>query len=149
MAGPRGSLASHGTAAALHGMPGFERHGTIEILIPRTSRNRDMTITIHRTSIPAEAVTVEDVPCTTVARTLHSLAGLGDAAACARAVRAVLRRGELSPDGMLDHRLCHVPVAASWRAPSRSKRGGCTLESSRRSRRPGSIASSAGTCRRS
>lgn len=106
---PRGTLASHTSAAALHRFPGYERRGRIELLIPRTARNRDLSVVVHSTALPANACTIDDVPCTDVARTLHGLAGLGHAKGCSRGVRAVLRRGLATPEQLLPSRLRNLP----------------------------------------
>lgn len=106
---PRGTVATHRTAAALHRFPGFERRGGIEVLVPRSARNREMTITVHSTTLPATAIEVDDVPCTTLGRTLHGLAASGDARGCARGVRHVLRRGDLGVDDLLEPRLAPLP----------------------------------------
>lgn len=112
MTAPRGTLASHATAAALHDLPGFKRSGSTHLLAPRSGRNRELPFVVHSTTVPATATTVDDIPCTGVPRTLHGLAALGDARGLARGVRAVLRRGSTSAEDVLDPRLQDLPGRA-------------------------------------
>jgi hypothetical protein len=69
------ALASHTTAAALHGIPGFGR-GTPEISIPRAGDRRRRDVIVH-TSTDLDrctSVLVRGVPTTDMARTLLDLA---------------------------------------------------------------------------
>lgn len=76
-AGP-GSAASHRTAAALWGLPGFDL-ARPEVLRPHAAdRHRPTLGRLHRTrSLPPHHVTtVDGIPVTTVPRTLFDLAGV-------------------------------------------------------------------------
>ena len=74
-----GAVASHRTAAWLHGFPGFAPPTVPEVL--RRGRNADhrsMVAVVHSTTwLPRDdLVEVDGIPCTSVARTLFSLAAL-------------------------------------------------------------------------
>ncbi|MCU1358251.1 MAG: hypothetical protein JWM89_3669 [Acidimicrobiales bacterium] len=74
-----GAVASHRTAAALHQLPGFTVGDVPEMLIGRTGvPTRRREVHLHTTTwLPADdLVVVDGIPCTTVARTLLSLAAL-------------------------------------------------------------------------
>jgi hypothetical protein len=109
LSAPTGTLASHATAAALHRFPGYERSGRIHLLAPRTGRNVELPHVLHSTVLPDPGTEVDSVPCTTPVRTLHLLAGAGDADGLARSVRAVLRRGWADAATLLDDRLAAAP----------------------------------------
>ena len=72
-------VASHRTAAALHGIGGFEVDGPIEILVRAGHRNARSTKAQIRTTnwLPSNDLTeVDAIPVTSVARTVFSLAAL-------------------------------------------------------------------------
>ncbi len=73
-AGP-GAVLSHRKAAALHGLLDCSR-AHVEVTVPGRTRRARPGIDIHRstTLTDADATTVDNVPCTTVARTLMDLA---------------------------------------------------------------------------
>jgi very-short-patch-repair endonuclease len=87
-AGPGAAAASHRSAAALLGLPGFRRHGRVEAVTRRPRRHRDATALVHRWRVlPDDHITVVDaIPCTRVARTLVDLAGVLHPGATERAV---------------------------------------------------------------
>jgi hypothetical protein len=70
-----GALLSHRAAGVLHGLikPGWSR---IEVTIPSRTGRRHEGIVIHRSTTLSErdAIVVDGIPCTTVARTLFDLA---------------------------------------------------------------------------
>jgi len=70
------AVASHRSAAALHGLPGF-RDGPIEITVQRhrTRRLRDATLRESRVLAERHRSVVDAIPTTTLARTLFDLAG--------------------------------------------------------------------------
>ncbi len=69
-----GGVASHRTAAALHGLDGF-RPGIIEISTDRWRRRRRETWRLHESKdlVAADHDIVDDVPCTSLVRTLVDL----------------------------------------------------------------------------
>jgi hypothetical protein len=76
-----GGVASHRSAARLHGLAGFSRCNVIELTVLHGARNSaSASGVVHRTtSLPAEDVlTMGNTPSTSVARTLLGLAGLVD-----------------------------------------------------------------------
>ncbi len=72
------AAASHRSAAALLGLPGFDRRGLIEVVTPRPRRHRDQSAVVHRWRVlPEDHITVVDgIACTRVPRTLVDLAGV-------------------------------------------------------------------------
>jgi Protein of unknown function (DUF559) len=70
-----GAVLSHRSAAALHGM---RRYGgaRIDVTIPTRTERKRPGIDVHRstTLTPADVTIVENIPCTSVARTLFDLA---------------------------------------------------------------------------
>jgi hypothetical protein len=72
--GPR-CVASHRTAAALHGFDGFEAGGVVEVLVPMEVRMRRRHVVVHHTrDLPDEdRTTVGVIPVTSIARTLIDL----------------------------------------------------------------------------
>lgn len=74
-----GGVATHRTAAALHGIEGFALDRPIEVLVPDRRRNPRSTLArLHTTTwLPDDdLVVVSTIPTTGVARTLFSLAAL-------------------------------------------------------------------------
>jgi REase_MTES_1575 len=69
-----GAVLSHRSAAALLGLRATDRAG-IDVTIPGRSTHKHAGIDIHRsiTLTPADATTVDGIPCTTIARTLLDL----------------------------------------------------------------------------
>lgn len=82
------AAASHRSAAALLGIPGFDRAGPIEVVTPRPRRHRQPNCRIHRWRIlPDDHLTiVEGMVTTRVSRTLIDLAGVVHPARTERAV---------------------------------------------------------------
>ncbi len=72
------AAASHRSAAALLGIPGFERRGLVEVVTPRPRRHLDPPAVVHRWRVlPQTHVTIVDgIACTRVPRTLVDLAGV-------------------------------------------------------------------------
>jgi len=103
-AGPD-AVASHRSAAALLGIPGFDL-GALDVTVPEDGPRRSGT-TIHESDrVPAHhRRTVDGIPCTSLARTLFDLCGMFGLRRMARAARAV--------DNALARRL--VTRAALWR----------------------------------
>ena len=110
LANPEGTVASHGTAAALHDLPGFGRQGRIEVTTPRPGRMSSVPHTVHSSVRPDPHVTtIEAVPCAGPVRTLVGLAtGVPDRV-LARAAREALRRGLVTVDDVRDEHLDHLP----------------------------------------
>ena len=93
-AGPS-AAASHRSAAALLGIPGFDRQGAPEVTTPRTRRCRAPDAVVHRwRPFPDHHVTViQGIPTTRVARTLVDLAGVVPPQRVERAVDNCLAGG--------------------------------------------------------
>ncbi len=89
------AAASHRSAAALLGVPGFERKGVVEAVTPRPRRHRDPYAIAHRWRVlPADHITVvEGIACTRVPRTLVDLAGVLHPGRTERAVDNALAMG--------------------------------------------------------
>jgi hypothetical protein len=95
LSAPAGSVASHRTAAALHGMPGFGRT-IVEVTAPdgphpamrigKTTRHFTNLLPSHHRK------TLHDIPTTTVARTLFDLCAVVDPGRAERAVDNCLSR---------------------------------------------------------
>lgn len=74
-----GGVASHRTAAALHGLHRFESSRSVDVLVRRVGgKALHPGVTIHTTTnLSTDDLTaVDGIPCTSVARTLLLLAGL-------------------------------------------------------------------------
>ena len=74
-----GGVASHRSAAWLHGLAGFEQPRVPEVLVGRSGLDRrHRPVVVHSTTwLPADdRMEVDGIPCTSVARTLLSVAGL-------------------------------------------------------------------------
>lgn len=93
--GPPGTVASHRTAAALHGVLGFRRAGTVEVTVPRHARSRVVPVRIHSTINLTVATTVDDIPTAPLSRTALDLAPSATDRELARVVRQALRRDAL------------------------------------------------------
>lgn len=89
------AAASHRSAAALLGMPGFARRGVTEVTTPRPRRHRDPDAVVHRWRVlPDDHLTIVDGLVTTrTARTLIDLAGVLHPARTERAVDNCLAAG--------------------------------------------------------
>ena len=100
-AGPS-AAASHRSAAALLGIPGFERSGHPEVTTPRTRRHRDPSTIVHRwRPFPQHHLTVVDgITTTRVARTLVDLAGVLHPGRTERAVDSCLGARMVSPESL-------------------------------------------------
>jgi hypothetical protein len=72
-----GAVASHGTAGALWGLPGFERDRGIELTTARPHHARLAGVRSHRTVafLGLEHAVQHRIPCTSVARTLVDMSG--------------------------------------------------------------------------
>lgn len=72
------AAASHRSAAALLGIPGFVRQGGIEVVTTRTLRDRTPGACVHSSRlVPSEHLTsIEGIPTTGAARTLVDLAAV-------------------------------------------------------------------------
>ncbi|MEA3076429.1 MAG: hypothetical protein QOF60_1337 [Actinomycetota bacterium] len=97
-AGPT-AAASHRSAAALLGIPGFERGGIVEVTTPRPRRHRTEGEVVHRwRPFPAHHLTVvEGIVTTRVARTLCDLAGILHPGKTERAIDNCLAMGIATP----------------------------------------------------
>lgn len=73
-----GAVASHRTAAWLHGLDGFGPPTRIEVLVPKGRRVANDLAIVHQTTNlgPDDIVTVDGIPSTSIARTILGLAAL-------------------------------------------------------------------------
>ena len=96
------AAASHRSAAALLGIPGFDRRGLIEVVTPRPRRHRDGNGLVHRWRVlPDHHLTViEGITTTRVPRTLCDLAGILHPARTERALDNCLSMGIVTPGTM-------------------------------------------------
>ena len=139
VSGPE-AVASHRSAAVLWGISGF-RPGRLEITVPPGRSNRNALARVHRSTV--KAVLRDGVPVTTVARTVHDLAGVvgGDVLEEAvddvlcrrlvtleelggqrsRALRAVCKawNGDALPAGVAEMRVVRELLAAGLPQPVR------------------------------
>lgn len=97
-------VASHHTAARLHGLPLVHDRGPEHVTVCRPGRRpqrRDLWFHAHR--LPTAHVTrVGDVPCTTVARTLVDLFLIADRLTATWATEYAVRSGMVSLDEVRD-----------------------------------------------
>lgn len=100
-AGPA-AAASHRSAAALLGIPGFERRGAVEVTTPRARQHRAPASIVHRwRAFPDHHLTVIDgIVTTRVARTLVDVAGVLHPERTARAVDNCLAAGTVTVDSL-------------------------------------------------
>ncbi len=76
LSGGDAAVLSHRAAGAHHGI--LRWRGVIEVTVPKARRSNDRVL-CHRSALPAdEVVVLEDIPVTTVARTLLDLAAVLD-----------------------------------------------------------------------
>lgn len=100
-----GAAVSHRSAAALHGLPGFDLE-PITVSIPRGRRRRPSVVIEQSCDLPIRHVRVLDgIPCTSVARTLFDLCGDPKRVRPGRVARAL--------DTALARRMVTLP--ALWR----------------------------------
>lgn len=94
-------LASHRSAAALHGIEGFKLD-RVELTVPRGKRPSMAGVTIHQSSQLRLAKPTErqGVPCTGRARTVVDLASVVNGKRLDRVIDAVLRDGLLRPSDL-------------------------------------------------
>ena len=109
-----GAVASHGTAAALWGLPGSERSG-IEVTTARPHHARLDGVQSHRTIafLALEHSIRDRIPCTSVARTLVDMSRRRTVAQLGAAADHAVRRGFLR---YADLKAC---IAGLPRAPGR------------------------------
>ena len=91
------AVASHRSAARLHGLDGLVDAAVVEVSVTREHRwrHRDGTVVHHVLALdPADLVEIDGVPCTGLARTLADLGSVcNDALAVRRALTDARRRG--------------------------------------------------------
>jgi hypothetical protein len=106
---------SHGAAARLHDLDGFDEHATVDVLgVKGANPHQVLGVAIHRTrgEIPAHVTDVEGIPTLTVAATLALLAPAVGIGRTARALDSALRQG-VTADELKD-------VATAWRKRGRA-----------------------------
>jgi very-short-patch-repair endonuclease len=81
------AVLSHRSAAHLHEIRATSR-AKIDVTVPGRSRPKVEGVDVHRsiTLTPADVTTVDGIPCTTVARTVHDLAAVVNPRATERAI---------------------------------------------------------------
>lgn len=90
------SAASHETALAVHGISDA-MPTRIHITVPQPFRGQQSGVIVHRAPMSEEDVEiVEDVPVTTIARTLSDIAESSDPTLVEQAVADAIRHGSLS-----------------------------------------------------
>lgn len=95
LAGGCGAVASHRSAARLHGLDGFTRCDAVEISVSRTHRWRHVETAIchHVTPFePSDLVSVDAIACTGLARTLADLGAVVERSEVRRALIDARRR---------------------------------------------------------
>ena len=94
------AVASHGTAAALHGFS--EEGGTVQVTVDARRRARE-GVRIHRSPLPADEVTcVEGIRVTTPARTIRDGAAGWSARELRRAIEEALIQRKLDHTALTD-----------------------------------------------
>ena len=88
---PEGSLASHRTAAHLHGLLDVGRPDVIEVTVPRAGRSRPTAFTLHSTTVTDVGTTTDGIPVVRWPRAVRELAGTTTERALARVVAQELR----------------------------------------------------------
>jgi hypothetical protein len=106
LAGPKGTVASHETAAALFGLA--DPPAAPQVTVPRWASGRFDLAEVHRSRLPLDrrdVCTAKSVPCTTPARTLvdcaalfeyEQLCELVDTALCRRLTRVTAVRATMA-----------------------------------------------------
>ena len=94
-------IASHRSAAALHGIDGY-RLGRAELTVPRGKRPSMADVRLHQSSQLnlAQSTERQGVPCTRLARTVLDLAAVVSRKRLDRTIDAVLRDGLLRPSDL-------------------------------------------------
>jgi REase_MTES_1575 len=112
----RGVVAiSHGAAARLHGLDGFDRHDTVDVLGAKGANpHQRLGVRVHRTrgDIGPHVTGIEGIPALTVAATLTLLAPAVGIGPTARALDGALRDGTTAEE-LKD-------VAEAWRRRGRT-----------------------------
>jgi hypothetical protein len=106
---------SHGAAARLHDLDGFDQHATVDVLgVKGANPHRVLGVTIHRTrgEIPPHVIDVDGIPALTVGATLALLAPAVGIGRTARALDSALRQG-VTADELKE-------VATAWRKRGRA-----------------------------
>jgi hypothetical protein len=106
---------SHGAAARLHELDGFDQHATVDVLgVKGANPHHVLGVTIHRTrgEIPPHVTEVAGVPTLTVGATLALLAPSVGIGPTARALDSALRQG-VPADELKD-------AATAWRKRGRA-----------------------------
>ena len=96
-----GALASHRSAAAVHGIDGYVL-GRIEVLVPSGKGLVVDNVTVHESTqmSMARPVVRQGVPCTDLARTVLDLASVVSRKRLDRTIDAVLRDRQLRPSDL-------------------------------------------------
>lgn len=103
------AMASHRSAAALHGIEGFKLD-RIELTVRRGKRPSMAGVRLHRSSLMglAEPTDRQGVPCTGRARTVVDLAAVVTPTRLGRVIDAVLRDGLLRPSDLYAVHAAHA-----------------------------------------
>jgi very-short-patch-repair endonuclease len=106
---------SHGAAARLHDLDGFERHGTVDVLgVKGANPHRVLGVAIHRTrgDIGPHVTEVDGIPALSLEATLALLAPAVGIGRTARALDSALRQGVTAAE--------LKEVATAWRKRGRT-----------------------------
>jgi hypothetical protein len=106
------AVASHRSAARLHGLPGGTTQ-VVEISCPRWRRTRQPSLVVHETKLlaPRDITIIDGVPSTTAERTVFDMCGAVRLGMAELVFESALRRGLVSTSQM-------------WRALDRLSRSG-------------------------
>ena len=118
------ALASHRSAAALHGVDGYSLD-RVEIVVPSGRSLRVDGVRVHESTQMGLARPTErrGVPCTGLPRTVLDLAGVVTRKRLDRTIDAVLRDGQLRPSDLYGVLASHARRGAQWlRSPARLPR---------------------------
>lgn len=97
LGGPTGALASHRTAGFLHGFLDVRQPATIELTVPRSTRNHDTVVRCHSSTAPDDGTRVDGVPVTRWPRTVRDLVPVLHPTHVHRIVAQCLRRRSDAP----------------------------------------------------
>jgi very-short-patch-repair endonuclease len=107
LSGPPGTLASHRSAAQLHGLP-LGGGAPIEITTPRGGRSRARPVRVHSSIRPDAGTLVGPVPITSGRRTAVDLATCTNDRTYARCLRELMRRGLVRASDLTEPTLRHL-----------------------------------------
>lgn len=93
------AVASHRSAAIIHGLEGIYGR-TVDVTVPYDNRPEPPGAVLHRTRRPTDAVTMDAIPVTDVARTVLDLAAMMPDRVLERVLASALRKKLITVDDM-------------------------------------------------